>query len=314
MMKMYIGVTDTDWFNFLAKKQPEEVNFWRPGGKQAFRALEPNELFLFKLHSPNHYIVGGGFFVRHVFLPISLAWEAFESKNGSPDFYTFRNAIYKYRNSDPRIEPDPTIGCIILATPFFFDRDQWIPVPEDWQSNIVQGKTYDTETVHGRRLYQSVMEIIYDQSSRYRQYSDVISESYVGSRYGAAQIIYPRIGQGTFKVMVTEAYQRRCAITGEKTLPALEAAHIKPFSQSGPHLTSNGLLLRRDIHTLFDRGYITINENLQIEVSKRIKEDYGNGREYYAFHGRKLASIPERDIDRPAKEFLRWHNENVFLA
>jgi len=114
--------------------------------------------------------------------------------------------------------------------------------------------------------------------------------------------------------MVTEAYHRRCAVTGEKTLPVLEAAHIKPFFKSGPHLTSNGLLLRRDFHTLFDRGYITINEDYRIEVSKRIKEDYGNGRDYYAFHGKKLAVLPDKDQDKPAKQFLLWHNENVYMV
>ncbi|WP_162470581.1 HNH endonuclease [Desulfosporosinus orientis] len=61
--------------------------------------------------------------------------------------------------------------------------------------------------------------------------------------------------------MVTEAYYRRCAITGEKTLPVLEAAHIKPYSLEGSHETNNGLLLRKDLHTLFDRGYITITED-----------------------------------------------------
>ena len=309
-MRIYVGVTDIDWFNFLAREQPDEVNFWRPGGKQAFRALEPNELFLFKLHSPFNYIVGGGLFVRNVFLPLSLAWEAFETKNGTPDYHTFRNAIYKYRKSDYRTDPDPEIGCIILSAPFFFNREHWIPVPEDWQANIVQGKTYNTDTSLGRQLYDQLMRVL---SERNLYQSDMVAES-SGERYGSGYIVHPRIGQGTFKVMVTEAYHRRCAITGEKTLPALEAAHIKPYSRNGPHLTSNGLLLRRDIHTLFDRGYITVNEDYRIEVSKRIKEDYGNGREYYALHGKMLAEIPDRPEERPSKQFLLWHNENVYLA
>jgi putative restriction endonuclease len=310
-MKIYAGVTDIDWFNFLGREQPDEVNFWRPSARQAFRALEPNDLFLFKLHSPYNYIAGGGFFVRYSALPLSLAWEAFETKNGTPNYSEFRNAIFKYRKSDQRTEPDPEIGCIILSMPFFFERHQWIPVPEDWQPNIVQGKTYDTGTLLGRTLYNQVMEIL---NARKLYQSELIAESHEGNRYGSPQIVYPRIGQGTFKVMVTEAYHRRCAVTGEKTLPVLEAAHIKPFFKSGPHLTSNGLLLRRDFHTLFDRGYITINEDYRIEVSKRIKEDYGNGRDYYAFHGKKLAVLPDKDQDKPAKQFLLWHNENVYMV
>jgi putative restriction endonuclease len=312
-MKFFVGVTDNNWYEFLAKNRPDEVNFWRPGGRQSFKAINPNDLFLFKLHSPLDYIVGGGFFVRYVSLPVSLAWEAFGNKNGTEDYNSFLNAIHKYRKTDQISELDPVIGCIILASPFFFNRNEWIPVPEDWSSNIVQGKTYDTETITGRRLYQQVQEklnrdVLTDNANK------KVCEDDMANRYGPAQIVYPRIGQGTFKVLVTEAYHRHCAVTGEKTLPVLEASHIKPYAQQGPNSITNGLLLRKDLHALFDRGYITIDENLHIEVSKRIKEDYGNGREYYAYHGKKLAVIPDAAWERPDPKFLRWHNENVFLA
>lgn len=114
-------------------------------------------------------------------------------------------------------------------------------------------------------------------------------------------------------MMVTDAYQRRCAVTGEKTLPVLDAAHIKPYTLEGPHQANNGILLRKDLHTLYDRGYITITEDYRIEVSKRLNEDYGNGRDYYAMQGHKLTVVPDNERERPSKEFIRWHNENMFL-
>ena len=123
-----------------------------------------------------------------------------------------------------------------------------------------------------------------------------------------------RLGQGAFRVLVTDAYQRRCAVTGEKTLPVLEAAHIKPYSEDGPHLTSNGILLKSDVHTLFDKGYITIDENFTVDVSPRLHEDYGNGKDYYKYHGKKLLILPGNFSDQPSKDYLRWHNENVFLG
>ena len=111
------------------------------------------------------------------------------------------------------------------------------------------------------------------------------------ARYGTPITIRPRLGQGAFRVEVTDAYSRRCAITGEKTLPALEAGHIRPYAKSGPHEIRNGLLLRSDIHNLFDLGYLTVTTDYKVEVSRRIKEEYDNGRHYYALHGQTLSII-----------------------
>lgn len=71
-------------------------------------------------------------------------------------------------------------------------------------------------------------------------------------------------------------YQRLCAVTGEKTLPVLEAAHIKPFASRGPHRVSNAILLRSDLHKLFDLGYVTVTSDLHLEVSPRLREEWHN--------------------------------------
>jgi putative restriction endonuclease len=96
-MKIYVGVTDDDWFEYLAHTRPDEVNFWRPKSQTQFRALSPGELLVFKLHAPRNFIAGGGIFVRHTFLPIELAWHAFRDKNGAPDLKTFRDRILQHR-------------------------------------------------------------------------------------------------------------------------------------------------------------------------------------------------------------------------
>lgn len=306
-MKMYVGITDYDWFLTLKQAKFDEVNFWKPGGQANFKALNEGDLFLFKLHSPKDYIVGGGFFLKFSVFPSSLAWEAFGIANGARSLFEFNNRIYKYKKTSHFSDPDPQIGCIILSAPFYFDEEDWIPVPKDWSSNIVQGKTYDTSEQCGLALYQQIKDKL-----RFREI--IANEESHDNRYGTEQIIRPRIGQGAFKVLIADAYQRRCAITGEKTLPVLEAAHIKPYSQNGPHEINNGLLLRRDFHTLFDRGYITVNKNLNVEVSHRIKDDFGNGREYYTHHGQKLIILPERKDQTPDPAYLEWHNENVYLG
>jgi putative restriction endonuclease len=315
-MKYWVGVTDNQWFHYLSALRPDELNFWQPGGKTVFSAIPQYAPFLFKLHSSQNYIVGGGFFVRHTFLPLSLAWGTFEQKNGNPDFDTFSDKIRKYRErSSTQRELDPVIGCIVLTSPFFLEKQDWIPVSKEWSPNIVQGKTYDTTDPIGQALWDQVSGRINVGLGLVETKAVMTDgESVVCERFGTEYLAKPRLGQGAFHVLVTEAYERRCAITGEKTLPVLNASHIKPFSKFGPHEVRNGLLLREDLHTLFDHGYLTVTEDHHVEVSRRIKEDYGNGREYYAMHRRKLLILPGREEERPAKEYLRWHNEQVYAS
>jgi putative restriction endonuclease len=111
--------------------------------------------------------------------------------------------------------------------------------------------------------------------------------------------------------LVTDAYGRKCAVTGERTLPALDAAHIKPFHTSGDHTIDNGILLRRDLHALFDRGYITVTRDLKVEVSSRIRQEFENGRDYYQFHGWEVR-VPSNPADRPSPSYLEWHSANLF--
>ena len=301
-MQMYVGITDYDWFEFLKERKATEVNFWKPG-TQPFRALNENDLFLFKLHAPLNYIVGGGFFVKYSFLPSFLAWNAFGEKNGTKSLSELNQAILKYRNKNNIRELSLHIGCIILTDVFYFDEQDWILSPKSFSKNIVQGKRYYTEDEEGSILYQMVQERLGTQDYKSKQ-EKRFSES----------LTKHRLGQGAFKVAVTDAYKRRCAITGEKTLPVLEAAHIKPFSEDGPNSVNNGMLLKSDFHTLFDDGYIAIDENYRIDVSKRLHEDYGNGKDYYKYHGKKLLILPDKGIQLPAKEYLEWHNEHVFLG
>jgi putative restriction endonuclease len=308
-LKIYVGITDYDWFKTLKQANCDEINFWKPGGRTNFKVLNQGDLFLFKLHSPQDVIVGGGIFLKFSILPSSLAWDAFGIANGAKNLLELNNRIYKYRKTNRLSDPDPQIGCIILSMPFYFDQKDWIPVPQDWSRNIVQGKTYDSTTQNGAELYDKVQNRL-----QLKDDSDITLQEEFPNRYGKEQIVKPRIGQGAFKIFITDAYQRRCAITGEKTLPVLEAGHIKPYSLEGPHEIKNGLLLRRDFHTLFDRGYITIDRNLNVEVSHRIKEDFGNGKEYYAHQGQRLITLPERIDQLPDSQYLEWHNENVYLG
>jgi putative restriction endonuclease len=283
----------------------EEVNFWQPGGSRRFSALSEGDLFLFKLHAPHHFIVGGGVFAYSTLLPVSMAWETFGVANGVRSLREMRERIEQYRAESPNPLEDYTIGCILLTQPFFWPESQWIPVPSDWKINIVQGKTYDLSSGLGLNLFKDVHNRLSILAVSGTSSPSIVTEE----RFGTPVLITPRLGQGTFRLEVTDAYNRRCAVSGEKVLPVLQAAHIRPYAEGGAHRTDNGLLLRSDLHTLFDRGYITISSDYRLEVSRRIKEDYENGREYYAFHG-NLISLPQRTQDHPSNENIHWHNDH----
>jgi len=302
-VNLVVAVTDHDWFEML-RRHPSlnEVNFWAPSAS-SFRALQPGEMFLFKLHAPRNVIVGGGIFAYANSLPCSLAWAAFGEANGARSAHEMRARIAYYRGTDPNDRSDFVIGCRILTQPFFFEEPDWIPVPSSWSRNIVSFKTYNTGEPEGMALWETVN----DRLSR----SSVPGMADTGARYGDPHLIRPRLGQGAFRVLVTDVYRRRCTVTQERTLPALEAAHIRPYGDGGEHEARNGLLLRQDIHSLFDAGYVTVTPSLHFEVSQRIKEEFENGRDYYALHGRMI-SAPEKIIHHPDPAALMCHNEHCF--
>ncbi len=304
-VNLVVAVTDRHWFDHLrAVPNLSEVNFWAPGAA-SFKALQPGELFLFKLHSPLNFIVGGGVFTYANSVPCSLAWEAFGESNGATSLTEMRQRIIKYRRGDPGDRGDFVIGCRILTQPFFFDEPDWIPVPASWAPNIVTFKTYDTSAADGAALWKAVQDRVQKGAV------PLIISALDQPRYGNPILVRPRLGQGTFRIMVTDVYKRRCVITGERTLPALEAAHIKPFSEGGSHEPQNGLLMRRDIHALFDSGYVTVTPDMKFHVSRRIKEEFENGRHYYALDGQSIAT-PATASCSPDPNALRWHNNELF--
>jgi putative restriction endonuclease len=304
--KFYVAVTDREWYRFLAGRPDlDEVNFWQPGGTRTFRAVEPGEPFLFKLHHPDHFIVGGGFFVRSVLLPLYFAWDSFEEKNGAASLDSMQGRIERYRQAPTDPRGSYTIGCVLLSDPFFLDRSNWVPAPPDFHPNIVQGKTYDMRSEVGHSLWDAVQ-------MRLRAGGTHGVREPVAPPYGDPVLVRPRLGQGTFRVLVTEMYRRHCAVTGEKVLPVLEAAHIRPVSAGGVHRIDNGLLLRTDIHALFDSGYVTVTPDRQFRVSRRLRREFDNGEVYYQFQGKEVWLPPEPEFG-PKKESLEWHGDTIFL-
>lgn len=285
-MKAFVGVTDEKWYRFLAARPSlNEVNFWRPSGS-AFRALTPGEPFFFKAHYPLNRVVGGGFFSGFTQLRISEAWELFGEANGVASLDEMRRSVGRYRKQSIGLDEDPVIGCIFVRDTAFFPNESTVGPPPGFAANVVQGKTYD------------------------------LADASVG---GYFELLMHRLLGTTVEIDLSEPWHRPGPVYGDprlvphKVQPVLQAAHIRPLPKGGEHRVDNGLLLKSDVHILFDRGYLGVDPKYRLMVSPRLRTEFGNGDQFYARAGNEIA-LPDRRADRPNREFLEWHLDTAFKA
>lgn len=307
-MKAFVAVTDFDWYTYLSSRPLiREGNFWRPYGSRTFKVLEAGEPFLFKTKAPLNKIVGGAIYEGFVSLNISRAWEFFGEGNGVSSAEALVQRIAKITGETAEQIDDREIGCVLLRDLYFFSEDAQLSTPEAFSANIVQGKSF----IHPGE--DPVVDAAALSILSRGGWPHIVGENAESGQpmYGSPRLVAPRLGQGGFKAFVQEAYARRCAITNHQILPTLQAAHILPVAKGGQHRIDNGLLLRSDVHTMFDRGYIGVDEEFRLRVSPRLRTEFGNGEEFYSKEGAVIA-LPGITTDRPSAEFLTWHLEKVF--
>jgi putative restriction endonuclease len=308
MPRICVAVTDNKWFDSLAAEaNVDEVNFWQPGENARKPQLAIGDLFLFRLGAPRGVIAGGGYFVKYLRLPVSYAWTAYERKNGADSLYELRARIAAHRpDAAELVGRDFDIGCIMLASPFFLRPADWF-APPGWHRGTRSVKHYSTTDPDGARLLSLARE-----RGAGLQFDEILAAR--DQRQDSALVLAKaRPGQGYFRAVVADTYGWRCAVTGERVRPALEAAHIKEYAADGPNLVQNGLLLRADLHRLLDGGYVTVSPGYTFEVSRKVREDFENGRDYYAMAGRHLR-LPDDTLAWPDPEFTAWHRENRYRA
>ena len=115
--------------------------------------------------------------------------------------------VGKYRENPGH--DDYVIGCRILVQPVFLPERLWIPQPRSWARSIVVGKTDSTEDREGRQLWERVMALGSEMLA-----ARGFAESQI--RYGEPTLVKPRLGQGAFRIAVTDAYNRTCACQAAK--------------------------------------------------------------------------------------------------
>lgn len=314
MPDLYVANTDNDWFDFLRARQPwEEINFWKPS-QTLFKAIDEGGLFVFRLKAPRNVIGGYGILVSSINAPIKLAWESIGEGNGVASVSKMVEAIARYRKSRDTTEHS-MIGCRLLSNPVFFDESEWFDVPKSWSQNIVTGKVYNTRSDDGADLFEKIearnsglQNTIICNKSDFFGFNEPES-----ARYGAPILIEPRLGQASFRMKISSTYEFTCAVSGTRVLPALDAAHIQPYADGGPHRVENGILLRKDIHSVFDAGFATFDEEYRFIVSDQVATIFNNGNEYKRLSGHKLR-LPKSVQNWPSQKAIRWHRENRYVG
>jgi len=297
-MRAFVAVTDPSWLRRLAAQGVREANFWQP--RPAALRQDIGTPWIFKIRGTDR--VGGyGFFSYYTVMPSGVAWETFGAANGVGSYAEMRRRIADLRHTSVA---DDSVGCVVLSDLALLDADKYVSAPADWKPNTVRGQYYDLAVGEGARLW---LELTANAPAPV----SASALTTVPGGYGLPGIYVPRLGQGAFRLMVMDAYGRKCAVTGEKTLPALDAAHIRPFHSVESHDVRNGILMRSDIHRLFDQGYVTITPDLRFRVSSQIRDQFHNGLIYYDLHDLPV-TVPESEKQQPDRASLDWHGAAIF--
>lgn len=317
-MRAYIFPTDTSWARYLIELQlrdptQTEANFWLPSSVR-FSALSPGDRFLFRHKADaGGQIFGGALYAEYLRLRVSEAWRLYGEANGAKTFEELHTSIEKYRkkNGAP-FDPDPEIGCILLTDVTFTPPGGELPVPPGFPMTATRGRGYAPDDPQWSVVERAFADVLWRAGvPTLRPDSDAVGYLPGATRERVDGPHWVRRGQRWFASKVLTAYERRCAITGSHIAPTLQAAHIRPIANEGKHRADNGLLLRSDVHTLFDDGYLGVDEKHRLHVSRRLREDFGNGMEFYARAG-DFISLPTRRDERPSAEAVTWHMDEVF--
>jgi len=317
MSRPFVALTDHRWFQHLRDQADErghldEANFWLPSAQRPPAKLAPGDPFFFRLKTPINAIVGFGFFANFCRLPLRDAWLTFGDRNGDATWEAFAARIFHYRRGQmsPSEAESRPLGCIALLHLALWNDASWIPwdAARGWKPNIQQGR-YEEDPANVEILTSAMRA----DAVPLDEMADCFRLVEADERTMGVARTAVREGQGSFRTRLLQAYSGACAITGEHTEPVLDAAHIQPYLGPRSNHIQNGLLLTQEFHTLFDRGYVAVSPDFKVEVSPRLKADFGNGRRYRTMNGQPLI-LPQEPSLRPSREALEWHRRKMFMA
>lgn len=233
-----------------------------------------------------------------------------DQKRGHPCIVKFAAAIDRTPNAlamklgnIKSLDPAATTGGLSNVAPK--DREMWAEMQQDWEAFAIEANRAVEEAVqpdHAGNLPP--------QNSA--QPEPTLQGNLGGERPATTRV---RIGQDFFRGALLSAYRGRCCITGLATPELLIASHIVPWHEDRANRVNpcNGLLLSALHDKAFDRGLITIAEDMTVRVASGLPNEADRffAKTIRAFEGRRI-DLPKKF--RPEREFLEHHREKVFLG
>lgn len=295
-----IALTDYEWYKTLSQYATfEEVNFWTPTPWNIQKLKYGETVYLLLKEKYGRTICGYGNFKEYKNMPLETAWEQYGILNGTKNLAEMRKRVSEYTTKNSKIGftgKGHIIGCIILTNLQFIDTEEQHEASYyGWNipKQVVKYKYVMTD--HSERLNEFI------QLEENHTSFSLVNDTKRRRNVSAAE----RKGQNKFRNLIIKAYYGKCCITEDNTTPILQAAHIQNYISEFSNHIQNGLLLRIDLHSLFDAGLITIDEKYTVHASSHLLSPY-----YKEFEGKKIF-LPVKN-ERPSVEALKWHNDNVF--
>lgn len=229
-----------------------------------------------------------------------------------------------------QIVPDPTRSAYYLAliepgTYLTFEQD----VPFRVSGELVERGVLNEKGQISGRAQSAVRPISNDDFNRVialglPEQPDVLPRSslaedqaqYEVPRDRALMLSSRALRDRAFRKRVLEAYDCRCALTGFRFINGggraeAEAAHIRSVESNGPDIITNGLALSGTVHWMFDRGLISLSDDLDILLSRKINDIDGVRK---IINPDRRARLPMHSEWRPHPRYLSWHRRECFVG
>lgn len=287
--------------HFLAKGS-SRMSLFQNDNTLKDAGISPGTLTLFLLNEDNkNYIIGGGYFLFFKLIDTDNYWNTQGVKCG----FRSKEELQEYLKNegyDPK-----NVETLIFDSYFMFTKHERVLIPENFDKEYCNKNCniLSLDDPFGKYINKIVL-------SKREPYIASFGMDWPGI-YFATSHFNTRNYYAQFNAKISCIYNNTCALTGTKIEPLVDAVHIKPFSDHKFQDVQNGIMLRTDIHKLFNEGYITFEykkSDLIAIVSKSIKDSFDDS--YYDKYNRKKLHLPEDLNLRPKKELIDWHRENVF--